>query len=85
MELWAGDTGAKVRQSKRKMMCQTLPNKPFSHAVVKQPLKRLGDPAQSSSLIPVVNNNFVGGSVIALCQYYALQREKYITQRALAF
>jgi len=75
IELWAGDTGAKVSHSSRKMMCQTLPNKPFSHAVVNQPLKRLGDPGRSSSLIPVVNNNFVGGSVI-VCQYYALQREK---------
>ena len=34
-----------------------------------------GKTAQSSSLIPVVNNHFVGGSVI-VCQYYALQREK---------
>ena len=76
IELWAGDTGAKVSHSRRKMMCQTSPNKPFSHAVVNQPLKRLGDPAQSSSLLPVVKNNFVGGSVI-VCQYYALQREKH--------
>ena len=56
-------------------MCQIFPANPLSLLSHEPATAKDGKTAKSSSLIPVVNNNFVGGNVI-VCQYYALQREK---------